>query len=120
MSEAKRRRAETATSDDSLPADIKRDIAKAVRSIEWMLAYHRPRGLCFFRAMSGTVNLNRVDILTKLALGGMIYRAGSDEKRDAVNAGTRIEPSFLGYWFVMSGDDIVEFSVRDDTFFRRW
>src|SRR6516225_1330762 len=29
------------------------------------------------------------------------------------NAGTRIGSSFLGHWFIMSGDDIVDFSVGD-------
>ena len=117
MGEAKRRRAMAQHMANSFPDDIKRDIAKTVRSIEWLLPDRRPAGMCFFRTMSGTIN--RLDIPAKPALGGMIYRAGPDEERDVVafcgpgNAGTRIGSSFLGHWFIMSGDDIVDFSVGD-------
>jgi len=119
MGEAKRRRAMAQHMANSFPDDIKRDIAKTVRSIEWLLPDRRPAGMCFFRTMSGTITLNRLDIPAKPALGGMIYRAGPDEERDVVafcgpgNAGTRIGSSFLGHWFIMSGDDIVDFSVGD-------
>jgi len=82
MGEAKRRRAMAQHMANSFPDDIKRDIAKTVRSIEWLLPDRRPAGMCFFRTMSGTIN--RLDIPAKPALGGMIYRAGPDEERDVV------------------------------------
>src|SRR6516165_406525 len=84
MGEAKRRRAMAQHMANSFPDDIKRDIAKTVRSIEWLLPDRRPAGMCFFRTMFGTITLNRLDIPAKPALGGMIYRAGPDEERDVV------------------------------------
>src|SRR5215831_17077509 len=121
MGEAKRRR-EAGTQraqPTSLPDDIKHDIAKTVRSIEWAMMDDRPGGMCFFRAMSGAVALMALGIPAKPALGGMLYRVGPDERRDVVafcgpnNVGTRIGSSFLGHWFVISGNDIVDFSVGD-------
>ena len=84
MGEAKRRRAMAQHMANSFADDIKRDIAKTVRSIEWLLPDRRPAGMCFFRTMFGTITLNRLDIPAKPALGGMIYRAGPDEERDVV------------------------------------
>jgi hypothetical protein len=53
-------------------------------------------GLCFFRNVTGMITLWRLGIAAKLALGGMIYRAGPDEYRDVMafcgpgNAGMKL------------------------------
>jgi hypothetical protein len=50
--------------------DIKRDIAKTVRSIDWTIVREFPlrNGLCFFRNVTGMVTLWKLGIAAKLAL----------------------------------------------------
>ena len=106
-----------------LPDDIKRDIAKVVRSIDWEVntcaGGPMRGGLCFFRAMSGWLTLKRLGITALPALGGMLYRAGPDEVRDVVafcgpgNLGTVTPTGLLGHYFVMSDGNIVDFSPGD-------
>lgn len=83
-----------------LPHDIKRDIAKTVRSLKWHLPDEvRPHGLGFYRALTGYLTLGALDIPSSLSLRGMIYRAGPDEYRDVVafcepgNVGISSSPS---------------------------
>src|SRR5262245_46348702 len=106
-----------------VPDDIKCDIAKTVRSIDWTVVRDDPypfrNGLCFFRNVTGMVTLWKLGIAATLALGGMIYRAGPDEYRDVMafcgpgNAGTKLPGGLLGHYFIISGDDIVDFSPGD-------
>jgi len=123
--DAKKKIAMSTTSTIVLPDDIKHDIAKTVRSIEWTVfdvdGTAVDGGMCFYRAASGAVTLHLLDIWAKPALGGMVYRAGPDEYRDVVafcgpgNVGTikTAEHHMLGHYFVVSGDDIIDFSVGD-------
>jgi hypothetical protein len=101
-----------------IPVDVKTDIAKVVRSVDW-----RPTipegGLCFFRAVTGWLVLTDLEIPATPALGGMVYRAGLDEQRDVLtfcgpgNVGCTIHGRFLGHYWVLSGNDFVDFSVGD-------
>jgi hypothetical protein len=123
--DAEERVAKMITTTTPLPDDIKRDIAKTVRSIEWAVldvdGTAVECGLCFYRAVSGMTTLCPLDIWAKPALGGMIYRAGPDERRDVVgfcgpgNVGIfkTAEHHMLAHYFVVSGDDIIDFSVGD-------
>src|SRR5262245_28147466 len=67
-----------------VPDDIKTDIAKTVRSIDWGLIGGLEGGLCLFRNMTGWLVLGMLEIPAMPALGGMIYRAGPYEHRDVV------------------------------------
>jgi hypothetical protein len=103
-----------------VPDDIKTDIAKVVRSIDWTITgWGGPGGLCFFRAFSGLLTLQKLGIAAKPTLGGMVYRAGPDPRRDVVafcgegNIGRRKGLNLLAHWFVVSSDDIIDFSVGD-------
>jgi hypothetical protein len=99
--------------------DIKRDIAKVVRSIYWQLAVGMVGGMCFWRCMTGWTTLRARGIPAQPALGGMIYRAGPDERRDVVafcgqgNAGRHVDGGILAHYFIVSGNNIVDFSVGD-------
>jgi hypothetical protein len=117
-----RKDAEGAASNTSaiiLPDDIKRDIAKTVRSIDWALSDGTIGGMCFFRAMSGWFTLKQLELPATPALGGMIYRAGTDERRDVLsfcgpdNIGTIGRRGLLAHYFIVSDNDIVDFSVGD-------
>jgi hypothetical protein len=69
----------------TIPDDIKQDIAKTVRSIEWSVAAGGFNGgLCLFRNLTGLLTLTMLDIAAELKLGGMVYRAGADEHRDVM------------------------------------
>jgi hypothetical protein len=102
-----------------IPGDIKHDIAKVVRSIDWQLFNGEAGGICYWRAMSGWVTMRTLDIPATYALGGMIYRAGPDERADVVpfcgegNVGRRGSRGILAHYFIVSGDNIVDFSVGD-------
>jgi hypothetical protein len=102
-----------------IPDDIKHDIAKVVRSIDWQLADETPGGMCFWRAMTGWVTLHTLGIPAKPVLGGMIYRAGVDERRDVIafcgegNVGRRSDRGILAHYFIVSNNNIVDFSVGD-------
>jgi hypothetical protein len=104
-----------------VPEDIKRDIAKVVRSVD-LADDGSDKGGCFFRAMVGWVALMLLGIAAKPALGGMVYRAGPDEYSDVVafcgegNVGRQLPDSdagLLGHFFLVSGNNLVDFSVRD-------
>jgi hypothetical protein len=91
-----------------------------VRAVEWQLpAGVDGGGKCFWRAMTGVIVLKALDIQAELALGGMVYRAGPDEWRDVMafcgpgNVGTFGPHGFLAHYFIVSGSDIVDFSVGD-------
>jgi hypothetical protein len=104
-----------------LSDDIKRDIAKVVRSIEFELQHDAAgaTGMCFWRCMTGWTTLLALGIPAKPALGGMVYRAGPDERCDVVaycgpgNVGRLTPQGLLAHYFIVSGDNIVDFSVGD-------
>src|SRR6476659_9642376 len=89
MGEAKRKRLLQQQQEQKPPApfpvpdDVKQDIAKAVRSIEWE-PVGGVGGMCLFQALAGHVVLETLGIPAELTLGGMIYRAGSDPYRDVL------------------------------------
>jgi hypothetical protein len=101
-----------------IPDDITTDIAKVVRSIEWRLT-DDIAGMCFWRAMTGFATLSGLDIPAKPALGGMVYRTGPDERCDVVafcgegNLGRKSPRGILAHYFLVSGQDIIDFSVGD-------
>jgi hypothetical protein len=90
-----------------------------VRSIEWVVPGDNG-GLCFWRTMTGWLTLRGLGI-SALPVGGVVYRAGPDERRDVIafcggpgNTGTLTAGGlFLGHYFIVSGDDIIDFSVGD-------
>jgi hypothetical protein len=114
-----------------VPDDIKRDIAKVVRSVEFQFVDDVGidksveqegafiGGMCLFRNLAGQVMLWKLEIAAKIALGGMIYRTGPDERRDVVafcgenNTGVKTALGLGGHYFLISGDNIVDFSVGD-------
>lgn len=100
-----------------IPDDIKRDIAKIVRAIEWPPV---EGGKCFYRNMTGWMVFQHLELPAKPAFGGMVYRAGPHEYRDIVgfcgegNVGRiAADGAFLGHFWLILGDDFVDFSVGD-------
>ena len=104
-----------------VPDGIKRDIAKVVRSIEYQyVADPFPGGgKCAWQNLTGQVVLWKLNIAAKIALGGLVYRVGPDEQRDVVafcgagNVGMKNAIGLGGHYFLVSGDNIVDFSVGD-------
>jgi hypothetical protein len=104
-----------------VPDDIKRDIAKVVRSIEYQYvnAPFPDGGKCAWRNLTGQAVLWKLNIAAKIALGGLVYRVGPDERRDVVaycgpgNAGMKTTIGLGGHYFLISGDNIVDFAVGD-------
>jgi hypothetical protein len=101
----------------TIPDDLKADIAQSVRNIEFSGA---DGGTCFFRAALGMDFLRRLGIPCGIALGGMVYRAGPDPRRDVVsycgwgNLGQIIPgKGWLGHYWVQSGTDVIDFSTGD-------
>jgi hypothetical protein len=101
-----------------IPEDIKTDIATVVRSVDWQTVVPQA-GLCFFRAVTGWLVLTDLGIPAMPTLGGMVYRCGPDEERDTLafcgarNAGCVLDRHFLGHYWILSGNDFVDFSVGD-------
>jgi hypothetical protein len=62
-----------------LPADIRTDIARAVRSVRPEL-----QGYCWFRQTLGQHALAMLGIRTQLVIGSMLYRAGPDPLYDTL------------------------------------
>jgi hypothetical protein len=97
--------------------DVKRDIAKIVRSVKLVLDV--PGGICTFRSATGWFVLKYLGITVNRALGGMAYQAGPDPVRDVVGfcgprwAGCMKDGRLLGHYWLMSGNDLVDFSVGD-------
>jgi len=102
-----------------VPDDIKRDIAKVVRSIEYRYVDDPDGGMCAWRNLTGQVVLWKLDIAAKIALGGLVYRVGPDERRDVVafcgggDVGMKNAIGLGGHYFLVSGDNIVDFSAGD-------
>jgi hypothetical protein len=104
-----------------IPYDIKVDIAKVVRSIDWVIQDGLPNGgLCFFRSFTGCTVLHMLDFESaRPVLGGMVYRAGPDERRDVLafcgpgNQGATVKGHFLGHYWIVDGNDFIDFSVGD-------
>jgi hypothetical protein len=67
----------------AVPEDLKIDIAKTVRTVDWRQVIP-DGGLCFWRNMTGVYVLTELDIPARLQSGGMIFRTGPDEVRDAL------------------------------------
>ena len=66
-------------SRSSVPDDIKADICRVVRAIEFTgLA----GGTCLWRAGVGYVVLGLLGWSPKICVGGLLYRAGPDARRD--------------------------------------
>jgi hypothetical protein len=120
MGEAKRRRdAKQSIINDTIPDDIKRDIAKVVRSIQWD-AVGLVGGMCFFNMLTGYSTLCALNVDVTPAVGGMIFRAGPDQYRDVVawcgagNLASRTPTGgVLAHYYLTGGNDIVDFSVGD-------
>ena len=106
-----------ASASVAIPDDIKRDIAKVVRSMDFQIG--TPGGLCLYRAISGWMTLMALGIKAMPVLGGMVYRAGPDPKLDVVafcgpGSVGRLSPSgLLAHYFIVSGNDLVDFSAGD-------
>jgi hypothetical protein len=67
----------------AIPYDLKEDIAKLVRSVDWR-DFAPAGGLCFPRMATGLFVLSAMGLKTTPVLGGMVYRAGPDPERDAL------------------------------------
>ena len=92
---------------------IKHDISRVVRSIEWVGS---PGGKCLFRALTGLIALKMLGIPADIALGGLIYRAGPDHVVRFCGPdglGTVGEHCLLAHYYLISGDELVDFSVGD-------
>jgi hypothetical protein len=101
----------------SLRNDLRADIAKTVRNVDLI---NGSGGLCFFRSVIGIEFLRLLGIPATLTLGGMVYRAGPDPRRDVVafcgpgNVGQFISgQGILGHYWIESGSDVIDFSVGD-------
>lgn len=103
-----------------IPADLRADIAASIRGIEFSVSGGLSDGLCLYRAVIGLELLRLLDIPARLAIGGMVYRVGSDPHRDVVafcgedNVG-RLSGDWgmLGHCWIESGEEFVDFSVGD-------
>ena len=103
-----------------IPYDIKVDIAKVVRSVDWDPAGKIEGGLCFYRAVTGCTVLQLLEFKSiQPTMGGMVYRAGPDERRDVVgfcgpgNQGCSIKGHFLGHYWIVDDNNFIDFSVGD-------
>jgi hypothetical protein len=100
-----------------VPEDIKADIAGIVRAID--LYDGLAGGRCSFRAYCGWMVLHYLHIPVRRAVGGMAYQAGPDPVRDVVGfcgpdwLGCVQDGVFAGHVWLISGNDIVDFSVGD-------
>jgi hypothetical protein len=100
-----------------VPESRKADIARVVRSIDFVTG----SGTCFSRAITGGAVLSQLGIDAKMAVGSMLYRAGPDELADTLafcgpgNAAF-FNPEGHGdashIWLTV-GNDLVDFSVGD-------
>jgi hypothetical protein len=102
-----------------IPHGIKADISKVVRSLDFELPNSKG-GLCFFRALSGCTVLRLLGFESaQPALGGMVFRAGPDDRRDVLafcgpgNQGCSVNGIFLGHYWIVEDDDYIDFSVGD-------
>jgi hypothetical protein len=102
-----------------LPVDVKTDVARFVRSLEWR-AKGQQYGFCFFGAISALVTLTMLGVPATLVRGGMIYRAGPDPRRDVIawcgpdnHLLLSTEETFFGHYWLVSGPDLIDFTVGD-------
>lgn len=102
----------------TLPDDIKRDIAAVAQAVELVTT----GGICHFRAITGMFALALAGIEhrhVERSIGGVIFRAGPDERRDSVaycgpnNVGCIIDGAFLGHTWLRVAGELVDFSVGD-------
>jgi hypothetical protein len=100
-----------------IPDDIKIDIAKVVRSVDWRSVIKD--GYCFGRAATGHFLLTQLGIPAKLVFGGLVYRAGPDPSRDLLcycdgyGYGCMIKGKIFAHQWIQSNNDLVDFSVGD-------
>jgi hypothetical protein len=100
-----------------VPEDIKVDIAQIVRSVN--LYDGLPGGRCSFRVFCGWMVLHYLGIPVRRAIGGVAYQAGPDPVRDVVAfcgpdwLGCVHDSVFAGHVWLISGNDIIDFSVGD-------
>jgi hypothetical protein len=100
-----------------VPEDIKADIAGIIRSVD--LYDGLPGGRCYFRVYCGWMVLHHLKIPVRRAIGGMAYQAGPDPLRDVVGFcgpnwnGCMMGGVFVGHSWLISGNDLVDFSTGD-------
>lgn len=96
----------------NMPDDIKRDIVGLATSMHLTV----PGGACMFHAFTGKSAFLAAGIDAQRVVGGMIYRAGHDERRDVMafvgpgNVGCFHEGFFKGHMWLEVGDTWVDFS----------
>ena len=102
----------------NIPDDVKNDIAGVARSLE--IRTVMTGGRCFWRALVGYYALELSGISAHITLGGMVYRAGPNERRDVVafcgpgNFGIKVAGGLLAHYFLMTdAGEIVDFSAGD-------
>jgi hypothetical protein len=104
-----------------IPEDVKTDIATVVSSVPWIRQDASIGGRCSSLTATGLVVLTELGLLPVTArLGGMVYRAGPDERKDLVafcgdnnNMGCVIDGHFMGHIYLISATDLIDFSVGD-------
>ena len=103
-------------SRSAVPDDIKADICRVVRSIQFTgLA----AGACAFRAGVAYLALRLLGWTPHFCVGGVLYRAGPDAMRDTMafcgqgNAGQMVYGHFVGHvWLEMEGE-LIDFTCGD-------
>jgi hypothetical protein len=98
-----------------MPDDIKQDIAKVADAMRYMAV----GGTCHFRSVAGMFALRLAGVEAQRCIGGMIYRAGPDERSDVVafcgpgNVGRFKDGMFMGHMWLRAGDALIDFSSGD-------
>jgi hypothetical protein len=106
------------SSRSAIPVDIKVDVARVVCSVEFR---DRPfeGGLCYFRAAIGFRVLRMLGWQPTATLGGVLFRAGPNPRRDVVafcgsgNRGQMYQGRFLGHIWLNLDDDAIDFSCHE-------
>jgi hypothetical protein len=95
-----------------MPDDIKREIVELATMVHFTV----PGGGCMFHAFTGMSAFMVAGIEAQRCVGGMVYRAGHDERRDVMafvgpsNVGCFHKGYFKGHMWLKVGDTLVDFS----------
>lgn len=115
MGEARRRKlsGDYPTISQTVPDDLKRDIAKAIRTVNLTQA----GGSCIPYAQLACEVLKSLGFMPRIEVGAALYRAGPDERRDTQayagpnNMGCMIDAyGLVGHAWLLLGADLLDFT----------
>jgi hypothetical protein len=116
MGEARRRRLAAASRTlHPVPHDIRDDIAKAVRTVDFVSG----GGNCAMRMAVGLSVLKSLGFKVHVRVGGLVHRVGPHEEYDVRamagpgNFGQMVHGRFNGHMWLESDGDLIDFSAAD-------